>query len=558
MKEGSEFGTIDGLLRWAASEHPERGIAILERRGEEPLRRTYPELLARARERAQRLARLGTQPGDALLLSLDTSFELLESWFAVVLLGARPVIVAPQGALGSGEQHLDRLESLCALLGARHLVCTDSLAAKARASGRALLAAAALEERQIAAAAPLADGRGLRPEPDDSAFFQLTSGSTGTPRAVAIPHRALLHNASAIVAALSDSLGAPIAERTRTVVSWLPLHHDMGLVGCLLASIRAGLDVLLFPPRLFLARPELWLRALASAGPAVSSAPSFGYQATLEAQAQAEGELSAWHTALVGAEMVRAGALASFAERYASAGFDARALKPCYGLAEATLAVTFDRRGAGVRTRRAPAAAGEKEVACVGSAVLDTEVAIAAPDGRPLPEGSVGEVIVRGPGVFSGYLGDARASAESLRKGWLWTGDLGFLHAGELYVTGRSKEILILRGHNLMPHEIEWLAEAESGGGGTARAAAFSVDTAAEGEAAVLVVEVEGREPAALRALEHAIRARVGRALGIVLADLAFVRRGRIPKTTSGKVRRRELREQYLAQGVERLPIDAG
>jgi fatty-acyl-CoA synthase len=253
--------------------------------------------------------------------------------------------------------------------------------------------------------------------------------------------------------------------------------------------------------------------------------------------------------------MVRPETAAAFAELTAPAGFSAAALRPCYGLAEGTLAVTFDLAGEGVRTRANPAAAvGEApEVVCVGSPVADTEVRITAPDGTARADGEVGEVRVRGPGVFLGYFNDPESTAESLVDGWLATGDLGFLHGGELYLTGRIKDVLILRGHNLMPHELEWLAEGVTGGGGIERCGAFSIDGGAEGELPVVVVETGERSPEARAGLARQIRLAVGHALSLTLADVAFVRRGRIPKTTSGKVQRRELKQRYLAGELERL-----
>jgi len=344
------------------------------------------------------------------------------------------------------------------------------------------------------------------------------------------------------------------------MVSWLPLHHDMGLVGCWFMSILNGLDLFLFNPQTFLARPRLWLEAIAQHGTVFTPAPNFGYQLCCERLAADDIDrldLGTWKAALVGAEMVRPETTTSFARLTASAGFDPRAFRPCYGLAEGTLAVTFDCRGEGVRVRRDPSAgdAGPRDVVSVGEPVADTEIAIVAPDESRLANGKIGEVWVKGPGVFAGYYADPEASAETLRDGWLATGDLGFLADGELYLTGRLKDLLIIHGHNLMPHELEWAAESVTGGGGAERAGAFSIEHGAEGEQAVLVVETGERDAAACAALAHEIRLRVARALSLPIADIAFVRRGRIPKTTSGKVQRRELKRRYLAGELERIEL---
>ena len=193
------------------------------------------------------------------------------------------------------------------------------------------------------------------------------------------------------------------------------------------------------------------------------------------------------------------------------------------------------------------------EVVSVGVPVPDTEVRVTSPDGTQLDEGRVGEVLVRGPGVFAGYWNDDEATRDTLSAdGWLRTGDLGFRRGGELYLSGRTKDILIVRGQNLMPHELEWIVEEVAGGGGACRAGAFSVPRSS-GEEPVVVVEVDGDARSDLSAVEREIRDRVGRRLALVLADVAFVRRGKIPKTTSGKVQRRELRARYLARELERL-----
>ncbi|MCG8456300.1 MAG: AMP-binding protein, partial [Holophagales bacterium] len=294
-------------------------------------------------------------------------------------------------------------------------------------------------------------------------------------------------------------------------------------------------------------------------GQSFAHAPNFGFQLCLERLGAAEIEgldLGSWRYAMTGAEMVRPETVAGFCERFAAAGFRPEAFRPCYGLAEATLAVTLDRQGRGLRTRPLPGKAGGlldpelQEVASVGEPIPDTSVRIVAPDGRTLADGEVGEVRVSGPGVFSGYWNDAEATAEALVESGpereLRTGDLGFLHGGELYFTGRTKDLLIVRGNNVMPHEIEWLAENVTGGGGAARSGAFSIVHGSQGEQAVVVVESQERDEEKLGEMARAIQIEVSEGLGLSLADVRFVRRGRIPKTTSGKVQRRALRELYL------------
>ena len=395
-----------------------------------------------------------------------------------------------------------------------------------------------------------------RPQADDHAFLQLTSGSTGIPRAVQITHRGILHNARAIDQRIGEPQGGPTSEWADGIVSWLPLHHDMGLVGCVFVTMVAGIDLWLLQPTTFLARPQHWLRELGKRGRTYTHAPNFGYQLCVERldPGDLDGlDLSSWSAAITGAEMIRPETVAAFVDKFGPLGFRPQCIRPSYGLAEATLGVTCDRAGEGLRTLPLPSELAEQavdadlsEVASVGPPMADTEVRIVGTDGRTLADGRVGEVAVRGPGVFTGYWNDSAATAESLVSGELRTGDLGFLRDGELYLTGRTKDLLIVRGNNLMPHEIEWLAEKVTGGGGALRSGAFSVSHGTRGEEAVVVVETQERDDEKVELQRRDIRLEVSKGLGLVLADVVFVRRGRIPKTSSGKVQRRELRRMYL------------
>jgi fatty-acyl-CoA synthase len=545
--------------RRAALHFPERGIGLHDHHGHAAEWRRYPELESRFVLHARRLARRGVEPGDRVLVCLGTSWEWLDAWFGALFLGALPVAIAPPEGLGSPAAALERADGVARRLGAALFVCAESLEPAVRAGASPALAAIAIGADELASTEPAAAPAAREIDPGATAFLQLTSGSTGVPRAVRISHRAAAHNPIASAEAIGWPAGAPAWEWQQSHVLWLPLHHDMGLVGGILYSLLNGLDLHLASPRAFLSRPRVWLELLSRAGASVSPAPNFAYQLCVErigVNERAGLDLSRWRAALMGAEMVRAETAAAFRGAFGGCGLQAAAQRPCYGLAEATLAVTFDSAGQGIRTARVPddgRGRGElAEVVSVGVPVANTEVRVTSPDGAALAADRVGEVRVRGPGVFSGYFGDDEATREALDSDWLRTGDLGFVQQGELYLSGRSKEILIVRGQNLMPHELEWIVEEVAGGGGACRVGAFSVPRAA-GEEPVVVVEIGGDAPSDLGALEREIRGRVGRRLSLTLADVAFVRRGKIPKTTSGKVKRRELRARYLARELERL-----
>ena len=545
----------DALVR-AARDFPGRGISLVSSRRRED-RKTFAELLESVRLGAGRLAAQGVAPGDRVVVSLATSWPWFEAWLGALWLGALPVASAP----GASAADLRRLGGVLDSLGGARIVAGSLVAAEARESPERAVAEAILTSDVLAATSPAAVSASIDVDPSAVAFLQLTSGSTASPRAVMISHHGALHNIRAIDEANGAALGAPAHTWIDGWVSWLPLHHDMGLVGCVLNSIVNGFDLCLLSPRRFVGDPSLWLEILARRGTVLATAPNFGYQLCVERSErirQAAPDLSGWRAAMVGAEMVQPETAESFCREFEPLGFAATALCACYGLAEATLAVTYDQLGEGLRTHPAPS--GQSlggpdsggRVACVGAPVIDTEIHITGPDGKELPAGREGEVRVKGPGVFLGYLNDPEATDQALDEGWLRTGDLGFTIDGELYLTGRLKELLIIHGHNVAPHEIEWLAGSVAGASGYHRCGAFSVPHGVAGELPVVVVETSVSDSETLRDLEREIRLRVAHELTLSLGDLVFVRRGQVPKTTSGKVRRHELRRRYLADELER------
>jgi acyl-CoA synthetase (AMP-forming)/AMP-acid ligase II len=558
-------------LAEAGRRAPARGITLVDNRGRDRERRTWCDVLDASRLAARRLRGLGVVPGDRVVLSLPTSWEWLDCWFGAVLLGAVPCATPTPGALGSPTAHLEKLLRVVHRIGARMVLAPEPVVGDLRVILDGGFAERSLGEpvsvdlvstERLAGTAPGTAAPDIDSDACETAYLQLTSGSTGLPRAVELSHRGAVHNALACAEGVAGPHGEPAPPST---VSWLPLYHDMGLVGCLLQTLVTGGDLHLMSPRTFLGRPRLWLERVGRLDRAMSPAPNFAYQLCVERLREEEIrnlELGRFRDAVTGSEMVRPETFEAFCSRFAKAGFQPQRVRPAYGLAEATLAVTLDRRLEGLRSCRVPEG-GPRElqsVASNGSPLRDTRVEIRAPDGAALPPHSIGEVWVSSPGVMKGYLGDPVATAEVLRDGWLDTGDLGFLDAdGELYITGRKKEILILQGQNLMPHELEWVAEGVAGGGGAERGGAFSVP-AAGGERAVLVLETAISDPERLRRLAHDVATAIGRSLGVPLADLVLVPRGTLPRTSSGKIQRTALRASYLAGALapQRLAAAAG
>ncbi len=541
-------------LRWSAAAYPTRSVSVLDRRGRLAARYSTSELIEVGTAVASRLASVGISNGAPVVVALPTSSSWLEAWLGTLFAGGRPVAISPSGALTPTEETVRRLAVLLRRLEGRHVLCSPSMRKRLEGGEDLPENLVLLTPEEIAALSPAAVDL-TTSDPEETAFMQLTSGTTEESRVVCIPHRAAVHNARAIGDSVAESVGGGLEDLAAwEIASWLPLYHDMGLVGGLLSGMILGLEVQLMPPEAFLGRPRSWLAALGSKRRTVSTAPNFGYQFCVEQidrDLAAGLDLSSWKAALVGAEMVRPETLQGFAEHFACAGFDIGAFRPCYGLAEAALAVTLDRVG-GYRTAPIPGGSAGAETVCLGAPLMDTEVWAATPAGERLPDGAVGEIRVRGPGVFSGYLNDADSTRAALDGDCLLTGDLGFLQNGELYLTGRLKEILVVRGQNLMPHELEQIAEREVGGG-RCRAACFTIDHATQGEQIVLLAEAPTKDTRELERMESEIRREIGATLGLPLAEFGFVAPGKLPRTTSGKVPRNRLRDEYLAGRIARL-----
>ncbi|MBM3271141.1 MAG: AMP-binding protein, partial [Candidatus Sericytochromatia bacterium] len=367
----------------------------------------------------------------------------------------------------------------------------------------------------------------------DLALIQFSSGSTGDPRGVCLSLFNLEENLEAI--------GAVMRPRPDDVgVAWLPLHHDMGLIGCLLFTQRCGIPLVLLSPEYFIRGPARWLRTMSDFGATMTSAPNFAYRlcAALPAAQVADLDLSRLRAALVGAEPVQPPVLRAFAARYAPAGFDPACFVPTYGLAEATLAVAMTPPGRGMQL--------DGDLPSVGPAIPGVAIEIRdEATGATLPEGQVGEIVVRAPSVTAGYVGDAAATAAALADGALRTGDLGYLRGGELFVSGRIKDLIIKGGQKYHPQDLEALAERHAAvrAGGVS---AFLVPRAADREdRLVLVAEVLPQ--AATPDVAPEIRRHVQEVLGVRVDEVVLVVPQQLPRTTSGKLRRSEARDRFLA-----------
>jgi fatty-acyl-CoA synthase len=545
--------------------HSDRAVTLVRTNGAEK-RVTYPDLWAEASRRGAALRALGLEKGDRVALVLPEPDEFVLSFIGALTAGIVAVPMYPPATLAKLGAYGDTVRHVLAASGARALVTNDTL--------RPLIAEHLLEgdgegarlvlERELAAADPGSRDLALpRVDPSDLAFLQFTSGSTSRPKGVMVTHENLSVNAHAI---MFDGLRSTPEDRG---VSWLPLYHDMGLIGFVIAPVYARVQVMFLPTLSFIRRPSMWLDAIHRFRGSITFAPNFAF--TLATRAVTESQAAAWDLSCMralgcGAEPIQADVLRAFLARFARQGLKPESILPCYGMAEATLAMTFHDLGKPLKTdvigidamregRAEPTkeGAGALEVVSCGRPFPGHELAIVNGGGAPLGEREVGEIWLRGPSVTRGYFGDEDATRETFGTGdgWLRTGDLGYLAGGDLFICGRSKDLIILNGKNYYPQDIERVA-AKVDGIRDAHCVAFSRIDESGAEHAVLVAESR-RTGEAQRQLIDAVTAAVRQELGLMLTEVVLIKRGSLPKTSSGKVRRRETKHRLERGGLELL-----
>jgi acyl-CoA synthetase (AMP-forming)/AMP-acid ligase II len=510
---------------------------------------SHAELYERAQRAAGGLAARGVEPGDRVAIVAATGPEFFDGFFGASLAGAVPVPLYPPVRLGRLDEYHARTAGMLRAARVR-LVLAD--ARTRRVLGRTLEAArpelgcAPLGELRAVARAPSAQ------DPDGLGFIQFSSGTTQAPKPVALSHRQILAN----VRAIGDAILAEYPERAglrHVAVSWLPLYHDMGLVGGVLTSLFHGRDLVLIPPELFVARPALWLRAISRHRATISPAPNFAYALCAERVRDDElagVDLSSWLVAMNGAEPVTPRVLERFIERFGAYGLRPEALTPVYGLAEATLAVTFsslarrfavnrfDERALRDGSRAIPVARGGTPIVSLGPALPGFAVEIRDAAGAALAEGEVGRVHVRGPSVMTAYDGRPEDTACALRGGWLDTGDVGFLWRGELHLYGRAKDLIVVRGRNHAPQDVEHaLADVPGVRAGCAAAVGALGD---DGEELWVFVERARGARVPDAEIEREVRRRALAGSGLAAARVIVLAPGTLPRTSSGKIRRGE------------------
>jgi acyl-CoA synthetase (AMP-forming)/AMP-acid ligase II len=543
--------TLAERLARAAARHPTHGITVVDRNQ----RADYPELAERARHcaHALRAALPHASHGAQIALLLPTCVEFYVALLGVQLAGFVPSPFAPPSSIRGLAEAVRGYDRALRAGGCRVLIIDDALRARL---GPAIadLDVTILSIDQLLRAPAIANELPAIDPQRDLALVQYTSGSTSRPKGVALTHAQLGAGIDAIVAGIA-------LDHRDVNGQWLPIHHDMGLIGSL-AGMDRGVDQFLWSPLTFVRDPIRWLRQFAARRATIYAGPSFSYAELLRGTPEEleELDLTAWRVALNGAEPVDVRTLRAFGERFAPHGLRPEAVMPVYGLAEITLAATFPALGSRwhARTIDPLAGAGDsvdfvpggREVAAVGAPVAGHAIRICH-RGEPLPDGRIGEIQLRGPAVMRDYYRDPVATAEAFDAGWLRTGDLGFTLGGELFVTGRAKELMILNGRNYYPHDIEDVVQ-RLPGCHRGMAVAFAA-TDERGEHMVVVAETRC-DPAAAHELAIASQRAVSAAFAIPRLEVVLVRPGAVPRTTSGKRQRllvrSRLREPAFQQSV--------
>lgn len=513
-------------------------------------------LLARSAERMLAVLQShGASAGDPVILFTADNLRFLQFFWASIYGALVPVPIAA----GTSEAHLDKLVTVWRHMGEPRVVIQPALLERVREhlsrSGDAE-AGRRLAERALSDEPPTVETPAVRPElaPEDTAFIQFSSGSTGEPKGVVLSHANVLANIEAITA---GSRFAP----DEVALSWMPLTHDMGLIGFHLTLVCHGFEHFLMAPDLFARRPLLWLEKAAETRASLLCAPNFGYRHTLRAIA-ARGlpdvDLSAVRLIYNGAEPIAPLLAREFLDTLAPLGVPSQAMFPVYGMAEASLAVTFPAAGEGMRTlgvTRGELGIGDTarlntsdqaiELVCLGTPVQGCELRIADAKGEALGQDRVGRVLIRGANVTAGYHHNPAANAAAWTgDGWLDTGDLGFVHDGDLLITGRAKEVIFVNGQNHYPQDLEALLADIDGGEPNKLAAAGVRSPGADADELLLFVVFRGHNEDFLP-VARGLAAALNRRAGLVVDRVLPI--ARMPKTTSGKLQRSSLARQYAA-----------
>lgn len=547
MSSAPEFPkTLPALLRRAAETCAGRGIVFVD---EDEQKFTWDEIEQQSQRLAAGFQEQGGKPGDRVAIVCQGLRPLVTSFFGAVLGGMHPSILPTPISRRRLQGYLGHIGAIVRVAQPAFVIVDEEV----EEVGEPLLAEAGLEGKAKVVRHEYLMETSARfqphePDPDDIAVIQFTSGSTSSPRGVVLPHRAVCANVHAIVEALEvapHDVGG----------GWLPMYHDMGLIGMLLGACGRSIGLVLTTPFNFLRRPRRWLDVMERQGVSITAGPNVSYRHLLERGEPSGRDLSAWRVAIIGAEPIDPDLLDAFTETFGEVGFPKAGFMPAFGLAEVGLMVTgvpatevyetvaVDRETLEGEGRAVPGQEGAASVRIVscGIPVRETELRIVDENEHKVPDGQIGEITVSGTSVMRGYFNNEEATAEALRDGRLMTGDLGYMQNGRLFVTGRKKELIICDGRNYYPQDIERAVHSLE----LVRPGSVVAFGTQNGVEEGIVVVAAPRNPQDRDNIRESVQGVVADTLNLPVLDVVLVESGRIPRTTSGKLCRGRCRDLY-------------
>lgn len=538
-----------------------RGFRFFSRKRQEEFF-SFAQLHAEAERRAAHLQRLGLAHGDRVALVLPEPKEFVLTFLGASVAGVVPVPISPRASFKNADGYVETVAHIVTTASARFVFCMEGnrevLEDVPAACGDSQTVLLNVEDA-FADTPPAFAPAVITPE--DLCFLQFTSGSTSKPKGVMVTHGNLVANASAFLGP-----GGLASTPDDHAITWLPLFHDMGLIGFVLGTIVCNLPTTLIPTETFARSPRIWLEMISQLKGTITYAPNFAYDLITKRVRERDLEtldLRTLRIAGCGAEPIRARTLLAFADKFAQCGFRSSAFLPSYGMAESTLAITFHQRDTemivdrvdadAMQAGRAKPAADDDdnalEVVSCGVPFPGHQLSIVDTDGNEVGEREVGEVLTRGPSVTAGYFENPEASAEAWRDGWLHTGDLGYRAEGNLYICGRIKDLIIIRGANHYPQDIEWaISDME----GVRRGNVVAFSSMRDGtEELVVAAEAHSSDAARLR---DEIAKRITTEFGLATGHVAVVPVATLPKTSSGKAQRRKTKALFEAGDLPEHP----
>lgn len=552
-----DFPSFPAALDYAAQ--GESGFNIYSGRGTLVEALPYRQLRTQAHTVARRLLGLGLERGDRVAIVAESDGDFARIFFGCQYAGLVPAPLPLPVAFGGREAYIETLRGMIQSASARAVIVPKVIGgwSDAIVDGLDLVFGGSPGELMEC---PSKECDLPHISPEDLSYLQFSSGSTRFPMGVSITQKAGMANAHAIAASGLCVLPSDDPREDRCV-SWLPLYHDMGLVGFFLTPMTCQLSVDLLPTREFARRPHIWLELISRNRGTLSYSPSFGFELCARRGARDEIDLSSWRVAGIGGDMIRPHILEQFADVFACRGFDKRAFVASYGMAETTLAVSFAPLDHGVETdtidlrylekhnyaRPAKTTEGaERSFVLCGRPLPEHEIEVRSPDGSVLSEREVGTIFVRGPSLMAGYFNQPEETSRALaHDGWLNTGDIGYFLDRQIVVTGRAKDLIIVNARNIWPQDLEWAAEHDISTLRSRDVAVFSVDKG-DGEKIVALVQCRLTEDAPRKELKDEL-ASLFRRLHSIDVDVVLVAPRSLPQTSSGKLSRAKAKSMFLA-----------